>query len=162
MKRLKYLFFIILIPTITLGQKVKQNNIYFELGGNGLFLSLNYEKPINKKGNLLGHAGLGLYGIKPSYLTIPFGINYFLYNKTKNYFVEFGLGSTYSKADVKLYATVENRNNTPPKIQAFNIIPSVAIRTNAKHNLVYKVSFSVVFNQYEGLPFAGFTIGKSF
>ena len=56
----------------------KMNTVYVELGGNGLFLSANYERQIFKITPLNIHVGVGIYGITPSYVTLPFGINYLL------------------------------------------------------------------------------------
>ena len=45
----------------------KRNTGYFEIGGNGLVLSLNYERQITSKPGLGLHAGVGLAGDKPSF-----------------------------------------------------------------------------------------------
>ena len=162
MIRLKFFIALLFFSTIAFGQKAKSNNIYFELGGNGLFLSLNFEKELIKKTNLYGHLGFGIYGIQPTYLTLPFGINYLLKSKNKYNSIEFGLGATYTKADVKLYSIVDNKSNIPVKIQYFNIIPSISYRHNTDKNFMYKLSLTPVFNQYDGLPFLGFSIVKIF
>ncbi len=139
----------------------KFNALYFELGGNGLFLSANYERQILKKTRLNLHFGAGIYGVKPSVLTIPFGINYLLKLKKSNTFIDFGFGATYTKADVKLYISVK-RDSGYVNSTFFNIIPSVGIRHQTDKNFIYRFSLTPVFNQYDGLPFLGFSIGKVF
>lgn len=162
MIKLKLVIFIFLFTAVAFGQNQNRNLVYFELGGNGLFLSLNAEKELLKNSNVYGHLGLGIYGIKPTYLTIPFGASYLLKLKNKNNAFEFGLGATYTKANVKLYTTVDHRPGVPQKVQYFNFIPGVSYRHHTQKNLMYKFSFTPVFNQYGGLPFLGFSIGKLF
>ncbi len=156
------LFIFAFLTTIAFGQNPRKNNIYFELGGNGLFLSMNYERPIIEKANIYGHLGVGMYGIKPTYLTIPFGINYLLKMKGPDNFFEFGIGATYTKAIVKLYAIVETEENTPTKVCYLNFVPSISYRWHTEKNFMYKISITPIFNQFDGLPFAGFSIGKLF
>ena len=75
-----------LITKVNGQTKNKLNTVYFELGGNALFASINYEKQLFKSTRLNFHIGTGIYGLKPTYLTIPFGINYlFRLNKSNSY-----------------------------------------------------------------------------
>ena len=160
------LIFVFLTLTITsylFGQNNtnKFNTVYFELGGNGLFLSANYERQILKKTRLHMHFGTGIYGVDPSVLTIPFGVNYLLKLKKINSYIDFGFGVTYTKEDVKLYTIVDRPNNIVNS-DFINIIPSIGIRHRTDKNFMYRFSLTPVFNQYSGLPFFGFSIGKSF
>lgn len=138
-----------------------KNTIYYQFGGNGLFNSVNYERQIFKKPGLGVHAGLGNYGVKPTYLTVPFGVNYLLKLKNSNAFIDLGFGATYSKADVKLYVNVKQNPNYV-NTNYWNLIPSVGYRKLTGKNLMYRFSFTPVINQYDFLPFLGFSIGKSF
>ena len=140
----------------------KMNTVYVELGGNGLFLSANYERQIFKMTPLNIHVGVGIYGITPSYVTVPFGINYLLKLRKTNSFIDIGFGATYTKADVQLYSMVEHRDNNYINANFINIIPSIGIRHQTNKNYIYRFSFTPVFNQYDGLPYVGFSIGKSF
>lgn len=162
MVRLHLLIFFVLLTVIVFGQNPRPNNIYFELGGNGLFLSMNYERPIIKEANIYGHLGLGMYGIQPTYLTVPFGINYLLKLKGPDNFIEFGIGATYTKAIVKLFAIVETEENTPTKVCYLNFVPSISYRWYTKKKFMYKIGVTPIFNQFDGLPFFGFSIGKLF
>ncbi len=140
----------------------KMNTVYVELGGNGLFLSANYERQIFKITPLNIHVGVGIYGITPSYVTLPFGINYLLKLRKTNSFIDIGFGATYTKADVQLYSMVEHRDNNYINSNFIIIIPSIGIRHQTNKNYMYRFSFTPVFNQYDGLPYVGFSIGKSF
>lgn len=139
----------------------KLNSVYVELGGNGLFTSINYEKQLLKNTRLNFHFGLGIYGMEPTYLTIPFGIRYVLQLNNSNSYIDLGLGATYSKADVRLYATIDRH---PGYVQTnfWNYIPNVSYRILTKKNTLFRFSISPIINQYDFLPFFGFSIGKSF
>lgn len=140
----------------------KQNTIYLELGGNGLFSSVNYERQVFKNPGLGFHIGAGIYGVKPSDLTVPFGASYLLKLKKLNSFIDFGFGATYSKADVKLYFNVHYINPNRVNTNYWNYVPSVGYRRLTKKNLMYRFSLSPVINQHDLIPFVGFSIGKSF
>ena len=160
--KLKLLFGLFFLTTATFAQDSKPNNIYFELGGNGLFLSMNYERQIIKNENFYGHVGIGMYGIRPTYYTFPFGVNYLLNLKNHRNFIDFGLGANITKADVRLYLTAGNKSNTTFNGPYFNFIPSISYRHHTKKNLMLKFSIAPIFNQYGSIPFFGFSIGKMF
>lgn len=141
------LFFLLSsVPKISAQTKTKPNTIYLELGGNGLFTSINYERQILKNIPLHFHAGAGIYGLKTSYLTIPIGINYLLKLNDFNAYLDLGFGATYSKADVDLYAMVEHSRTNYKNTNYWNYIPSLGYRKLTKRNLVYRFSFTPVIN----------------
>lgn len=140
----------------------KQNTIYFQLGGNGLFTSINYERQVFKKPGIGFHIGAGIYGIEPSYLTVPFGVNYLLKLKKSNSYIDFGFGATYSKADVKLYIIVDRRTSNYVNTNYWNYIPSIGYKRVTKKDLMYRFSLTPVINHNDGIPFFGFSIGKRF
>jgi len=142
--------------------KSKLNTVYFELGGNGLFTSINYERQLLKNTRINFHIGTGIYGVQPTYLTIPFGINYLFKLNNTNSYIDLGFGATYSKADVALYAIVDHKNPNYKNTNYWNYIPSVGYRKLTKKNLMYRFSLTPVINHNDFLPFLGFSIGKSF
>lgn len=83
-------------------------NIFLELGGNGIFLSINYDRRFSKKQNGLGYRlGVGLipsldFGIAgtSTILVIPFGLNY-LAGKGSHYF-EAGAGGTFVSGNAEI------------------------------------------------------------
>jgi hypothetical protein len=141
---------------------MKHNTIYFQLGGNGLFASVNYERQIIKNPRISFHAGIGNYGTRTTYLTIPIGVNYLLKLKKSNCGFDFGLGLTYTKADVVLYAIVERRGTQRPTDNFFNFVPRISYRAQTKKNIMYRIELAPVIGQYGLIPFIGFSIGKSF
>ncbi len=143
-------------------KKVNLNTIYFELGGNGLFTSVNYERQLLKNTRVNFHLGIGIYGLQPGYLTIPFGIKYLFKLKKSNSYITLGLGITYSKADVSLYAIVDHVNQNYRNTNYLNYIPNLAYRKITKTNLMYSLSVTPVINHNGFFPFAGFSIGKNF
>ncbi len=153
--------FLFSLPHVSGQSKSNLNSIYVELGGNSLFTSVNYERQLLKSIPLLFHAGTGIYGVNPSYLTIPFGIRYLIKLHNAHSFLDLGFGATYSKADVALYAIVDHKD---PYLQTdyWNYIPGVAYRRLTRKNLMYRFSVSPVLNHNDFFPFLGFSIGKSF
>jgi hypothetical protein len=156
------LCFFILVSKVNGQKQTKLNTVYFELGGNGLFSSINYERQLFKTVRLNFHVGTGIYGVKQRHLTVPFGLNYLIKLNKSNSFIDLGFGATYIKADVKLYLIVDNKNSNQKGTNYWNYIPSVAYRKLTKRNLMYRFSLTPVINQYGLLPFLGFSIGKSF
>jgi len=145
------------------GQTIpKSNTVYFELGGNALFTSLNYERQLLKNTRLNFHIGTGIYGMNPAYLTIPFGVNYLFKSNYPTSYIDLGVGATYSKADVKLYEIVDNKNPNYKNTNYWNGVLSIGYRKLTKRNLMYRISFTPVINHNDFFPFFGFSIGKSF
>lgn len=140
----------------------KKNSIYVELGGNALFTSINYERQLLKMPRLGFHVGAGIYGVSPSYLTLPFGLNYLIELKKARSFIDIGFGATYTKTDVELYAIVEHRNPDYKNTDYWNYIPSLGYRRLTKKNVLYRFSITPVINHNGTFPFLGFSIGKSF
>lgn len=145
----------------SIAQTFNKNTIFAELGSNALFVSLNYERQLFKKPKLAVRAGAGIYGVDPSILTVPLGINYLLQIDKSPVFFDVGFGATYAKTPVSLYAIVDRRG---PYIQGsyWNYIPSVGCRLYQK-NLLCRINASLVANDNIGvLPFLGFSIGRTF
>lgn len=57
---------------------IPKNTVHFQIGGSNLFTGLNYEKKILSKYPVYANVGLGIYGVKPSYLTITAGTQYLI------------------------------------------------------------------------------------
>jgi len=79
----------------------KSQSVFFEVGGNGGFVSVNYDSRFTNSEKGLGYrAGFGFippsnsFGVSdPAIWTVPVGLNYLL-GKTRHYF-EAGLGATF-------------------------------------------------------------------
>jgi hypothetical protein len=140
----------------------KQNSVYLELGGNALFASVNYERQIFKKSGLGFHIGTGIYGVKPSYSTIPFGVNYLFRISNSNRYLDLGIGVTYSKADVMLYVHIKPTDLNYVNTNYWNYVPSVGFKWMTSKNFMFRFSVAPVINQYDLIPFVGLAAGKCF
>ncbi len=81
-----------------------RQNVYVELGGNGLAFSGVYETRLRKSADGIG-VKLGLGGYTNDYekvITVPVGLNWLLTKDNKHFF-EMGLGATFLHFDNKDY-----------------------------------------------------------
>jgi hypothetical protein len=105
----------------------RAQNVFGELGGNGVFLSLNYDTRFSKKDNGLGgRAGIGFipgfsfgFGAVSTIITFPFGLNY-LVGRGPNY-LEVGAGATISTGAVSLLGIGAKANGV-------DFVPSIGYR----------------------------------
>jgi hypothetical protein len=152
----KIFFFVaaIFVACQLLSQKsFKRNTIYFEIGGNGLVLSLNYERQITSKPGLGLHAGVALAGDKPAF---PLGAKYLFNLSKQRSFLEVGAGVTL--ADQNTWETNYNQPETDPYKAGF--IPSVGYRYNAPKGFMLRINYTPVFNKYRTeLLFFGISLG---
>jgi len=147
---------------------IKLNTAYVQFLGNGIVLSVNYERQLFNKPGLGIHAGIGICGEAGFYwngtsrVTIPVGFNYLLPLKKKNRFVDFGLGATYAKSDMQVYILAEHRDPNYVNTHYWSVIPSISKRIATRKHMMYRYGFSPVINQYGFIPFIEFALGKSF
>lgn len=93
-------------------KKLLSQNVFVELGGQGLFLTANYDTRFGPHSNGLGaRIGIGVgpsldYGIftnegdaEPTPILFPFSFNYLVGNGEKH-FLEVGLGATFATGDI--------------------------------------------------------------
>jgi hypothetical protein len=164
-KKIVFIIFAIFFTLLAHSQVAHPNNqVYFQLGGNGLLTSINYERKIVKKIPLFSNIGFGIYG-SDKYITLPIGIKY-LYqtNKKKQGFLSIGLGGTYTKAKVYLYPSIPKYpSGIVHKNNFWNFLPSIGYRSISKKQFVYSFDFLLLYNSYrKSLPYIGFSIGKAF
>ena len=148
------------LGTFGFGQNVfKKNNIYLEVGGNGLFGSVNYERQLTKEPKFGLHVGIGFYTEKAFYLTYPAGISYFFKLKRENSFIDAGLGYTWTQIQETF-----NRNVTYSERDNFgNFIPSVGYRRHyEQQGLMWRLSITPIINKYGFVPWIGASVGKRF
>lgn len=84
---------------------LKKNNVFLELGGNGLSYSLNYERNIwdSYKNNFSMRIGFALYKDPKTEFTLPILFNYNRsLSKNKIHHMELGIGTTLN-SDYSLY-----------------------------------------------------------
>lgn len=154
---------LIFFSTCLFGQTAfKKNSIFLEVGGNGLFTSINYDRQITNKPGLGIRLGVGFYSTNPFQITIPIGINYLYEIKNNKSFMEFGLGTTWTRADVELYVLAEHRDPNYKNTHFINFIPSMGYRRHTKNFFMWRLSLTPVVNQYGFLPYFGISFGKLF
>lgn len=137
----------------------RQNNIFLELGGNGLGYSLNYERQLLKKPGPGIRIGMGSYSLDEFQLSIPVGVNLLLNIYDNKVFLDLGYGVTYTKADAKLYISVK-RDPSYRNTNYFNYIPSAGIRFHTSRNYLWRLTLSGVVNDYGLIPWIGVSFGK--
>ena len=175
-------FFLIYILVLTSSFALAQKNIvFYELGGNGGFTSLNYERQLSNQPKFSIRFGLGVSFWEPvekeevssegsdcicpdlnfpdGDISIPFSLQYLIPLWKTNY-LESGLGYTYQFGSTK-----RNESNT-------NVFyGSVGFRRHfgRKKGWMWKVNFTPVLsisnaeNSNRGLsPWGGISLGKRF
>ena len=131
----------------------KRNTFYFEIGGNGLVLSLNYERQITNKPGLGFHAGVALAGDKPAF---PLGAKYLFDLGKQRSFLEVGAGVTLAEQDM----WEEDLNQVPGNPYKPGFIPSVGYRYNAPKGFMWRINYTPFFNKYRTeLLFFGVSVG---
>ena len=137
----------------------RAQNIFVELGGPGLLLSLNYDtRFVNRHDGIGGRIGAGYVSISDnSLLTIPVQLNYLL-GKNNRYF-ELGIGATYinGKGDERDFLSL---NNAKSIIGTMTIGYRYQPEDGGFH---FKASLNPVFNSSTFFPlFGGVGIGYTF
>ncbi len=142
------------------GQSIsKRQTVYLELGGNGLFTSVNYDFQLTKKPGLGIRAGIGFYSLDPFVLTIPVGVNYLFELQQNKSYMELGLGATWTKENVSLYLEPDlNKKRT----NFGNYFPTIGYRKHTKKSFMWRMSLTPLINQNGFQPFFGGSFGKLF
>ena len=174
MKTINLYIFIILLPLFLSAQKgdtivknKKNNSVYVEFLGNGLVLSLNYERILyNGPVNFGVRGGLGYSpedGERAIY-TIPFEIVVIFGNKKHH--IELGAGISYYLKVNKSKHYHDNRKHTNYSIMVY---PRIGYRYKGNKGLLIRVGYTPVL-ELPALdlfdkpfhPFGGISIGYSF
>ena len=155
---------LILIEMTALGQDFsKKNEIFLELGGNGLLGSVNYARQLTKNPGLEFRAGLGAYGSEKTFITIPVSLNYSIGLGGQHSFLTIGMGATYTKADVRMGRIIDYEESYDHIHSApINLVPSLAYRYYTTKDFLWKVGFNPVINVHGFLPSFGLSAGKRF
>jgi hypothetical protein len=129
----------------------KENVLFVEAGGNGILLSMNYERLIkNNIGLRIGVGSLGFFG-----LTMPAMVNYYIGNERK---LELGLGLIYTD-----YFEIETKESFPNG--KFLIVGTIGHKFQRQEGgIVLRFSFTPIYNPVDEkiIPFGGISIGYSF
>jgi hypothetical protein len=132
----------------------KKTTLYGEIGGNGLFLSANYERQMGNKPGFGLHVGIGIADIMPA---IPLGITYMLDLGNNKSFVETGAGITLAE---RYTWDTHSLNRPPPHPYKAGFIPSIGYRHHTAYGLMWRINYTPIFTQYRNIPlFLGISIG---
>lgn len=153
----KSIFFslIILVSVQLVAQKpFKRSMLYGEILGNGLVLSVNYERQLQETPGLGLFIGIGLGGIKPA---IPFGAKYLINLGNKKSFLETGVGITLAERD--LWDNDDHITDDQNSYRA-GFIPSVGYRHHTSYGFMWRVNYTPVFSSYRNfLWLCGVSVG---
>ncbi|MFA6946694.1 MAG: hypothetical protein WC220_12420 [Pedobacter sp.] len=141
------------------GVEKPAQNIFVELGGQGLLFTANYDTRFsNRRDGLGGRVGIGYVAINgDNATTVPLSLNYLL-GKGKHFF-EMGLGAT-------LLATGGNDNSILFDENNSNIIGTMSFSYRlqpADGGFSLRAGLTPVFNKVFFIPYyAGISLGYSF
>lgn len=145
---------ILVVMQIQAQKSFKRNTVYFEMAGNGLVLSLNYERQMTNKPGFGFHAGVALADDKPAF---PLGVKYLFDLGKQRSFLEVGAGITLAEQDMW-----EPNYNQPAKADPYKagFIPSVGYRYHAPRGFMFGINYTPVFNKYKSEAlFFGVSVG---
>lgn len=128
----------------------RAQNIFIELGGQGLTFTANYDSRFfNKRDGLGGRAGIGYFSVDGDKVsTVPLSLNYLLGKGNK--FFEMGLGATYinTSGNSKVLFN-ENTSNVIGTMSFFYRVQP------ADGGFSFRVGLSPVFSHNFFLPYYG-------
>lgn len=161
MKKILSTFVLVfLITSISYAQDTvltKRNFSYVEVGGAGLFFSINYERQISKTPGFSWRVGLGGYTERGFYVTYNTGLAYlFTLNESQDSFIEFAANFTIARE----YMGVSERSNRADFFE--NVVPGLSYRKHFKNDIIFKAGINGVFNQYAITPWLNLGFGKRF
>lgn len=137
----------------------RAQNIFVEIGGQGLLFTANYDTRFSKKRDGLGaRAGIGYLAVSGNHATtVPISLNYLL-GKGKNFF-EMGLGTT-------LLAVKGNEDNFSFKDSKSDFVGSMSFSYRLQPvdgGFSFRAGLSPIFNKDFFMPYyAGLSLGYSF
>ena len=152
--------FILVVTNTSFGQTAfRKNTLYGEFAGNGIFLSVNYERQLTDKPGLGVRLGIGQASSDEKFrVTIPVGINYLVNLKQDKSFIDVGMGATWSQTAIvkSSFPTYDDSSHT------VSFVPSVGYRHQAKWGFMWRIGFAPIINQYRFIPYPGLSLGMSF
>lgn len=137
----------------------RKNTLFGEFGGNGVFLSLNYERQLGIKPGLGVHVGLGNADVDENFaFTIPVGMDYLFNIRNQKSFIEAGAGVTWALQNIW-----DGYNYTEPHKYKPRFIPSIGYRHHTPYGLMWKITASPAFAKNNIIPFyPGISLGWRF
>lgn len=136
---------------------LKRNFSYIELGGPGLFFSINYERQLSKTPSFSWRVGVGGYFEPEFYVTYSTGVAYlFDLNEEKTSFLELGVNFTIARE----YIELSSERKSPEMFE--NVIPGLSYRKHFDNDILLKAGLNAVINSSGLMPWLNIGFGKRF
>lgn len=140
------------IKPVRVKAKGPKNFIYMEIGGNGMFYSINYERTVFRKDLISVQARAG-YGIVPDRFSFPIAANV-------------ALGRNHKKFEMGIGTTIENITTQDIGFYEFkaHLVPSIAYRYESDKHFFLRLALMshYFFDSGEVLPGFGVSLGGMF
>jgi hypothetical protein len=150
-RQIVLLFYVSVLSTAVVAQnRSPKNDLYLELGGNGIVASVNYERQLTKEPGWGIRLGAGMVPMIGA--SFPAGLQYLLKTKNERCFFDLGMGITYVLKGFKSSSEMEQ----------LNYIPSFGYRRYSKKNTLFRISFTPIINRSFIYPSVGLSFGKRF
>ncbi len=137
----------------------RAQNVFVEIGGQGLLFTANYDTRFsNKRNGLGGRAGIGYMSIDgENVTTVPFSLNYLL--GTGKHFFEVGLGATFiGSSDGTSILFDDNSEGAVLGTMSF----SYRLQP-VNSGFAFRAGLTPIFNSRNFIPYyAGLSLGYSF
>jgi hypothetical protein len=163
MSRYILLLLLLSIGTSLSGQNAfKRNDIYFELLGNGIAASLNYERQLKSEPGLGIRLGVGYFsGDEKFRLSIPIAVNYLFNFGHDKSFLDVSIGGTWSlAAGLKTPQQEAASGGRDYREHIWSLVPGIGYRRHTKGNFIWRASLTPIINKYRVMPWPGLSIGK--
>jgi hypothetical protein len=133
---------LISIPSIAFSQTTqKKNTAYLQLWGNGLLLSVNYERQLTATPGLNAQIGIGLGNYKP---VIPIGLNYLFNINNQKSFIEIGAAAVLTERDNLYNDFIFETTEPTRKEYTTAFVPSMGYRYQSSKGFICKIMYSPV------------------
>ncbi|SKB28927.1 hypothetical protein SAMN05661099_0220 [Daejeonella lutea] len=162
----------LLIPAISIGQvqqtdertklpsgdQSRAQNVFVEVGGQGLLFTANYDTRFsNKRNGLGGRAGIGYIAIDGDHVTtVPIGLNYLL--GTGKHLFEVGLGATVIAAGGDDFSLFDE--------EASNVLGTMSFTYRLQpvnSGFAFRAGLTPIFGKGFFIPYyAGLSLGYTF
>lgn len=151
-----------LFSTISTAQEQEKetfsrNASFLEVGGPGLFFSINYERQLTKTPGLSWRIGLGGYAEYDFYVTYSTGLAYlFDLNKEKTAFLQLGVNYTIARE----YIGISSESRNADLFE--NLVPGLSYRKHFENDFLFKAGLNAVMNDSGLIPWLNVGVGKRF
>jgi hypothetical protein len=134
----------------------KQNQLYLELGGNGLIYSINYERFLSENFTIRGGFGItpGFFFVEGTFIDIPVTASYLIGSERSK--LEMGLGATFlASSNVEVFGLDSGD-------QSLIILTGiVGYRYTSPSGFVFRIFFTPLYSSEGDPPFVPY-FGLSF